>query len=99
MSPCLCNFHLLRDLVFVEESTSEQNVWITPLSKLILKIKDAVTQAKTDVVVKLSAQMNNDFLHRYDLLVKKAARLYPPPPKSTVEGDIPKKKLLRRRDP
>ncbi len=94
----LCNVHLLRDLVLVEESNPEQKVWTTPLSKLVLKIKDAVAQAKTEAEVKLSEQMKIAFLRRYDKLVKRAARLNPPP-QTEVEGDSPKKKLVQQPTP
>ena len=108
----LCNVHLLRDLIFVEESSSAQKVWTTPFAKLLLKIKDTVAQAQTDaeVEVELSAQMKNDFLRRYDQLVKKADRLNPPLPKRKAESDAAKKsstqltprrlvnRLQRRRD-
>lgn len=73
----LCNVHLLRDLVFVEQSSPEQKVWTEPLSKLLLKMKNAAAQAKAET--KLSEPIQNDFLCRYDKLVKKADRLNPPP--------------------
>jgi len=106
----LCNAHLLRDLVFVEESSPAQKVWTSPFAKLLLKIKDTVAQAKTDAEVELSAQTKNDFLRRYDKLVKRADRLNPPPPKRTAESTATKKpstqltprrlinRLQRRRD-
>ena len=87
----LCNAHLLRDLVFVEESSPAQKVWTSPFAKLLLKIKDTVAQAKTDAEVELSAQTKNDFLRRYDQLVKRADRLNPPQPRSKDEGDTAKK--------
>jgi transposase len=74
----LCNVHLLRNLVFVQESHPEQKVWTAAFAKLLLKIKEAVAQAKTDTQVGLSEQIKNDFLRRYDKLVKKADRLNPP---------------------
>lgn len=82
----LCNVHLLRDLVFVEESAPAQKVWTEPLAKLLLKMKDAVAQAKTDAQAGLSEPIKNEFLCRYDKLVKKADRLNPPPPKTKVEA-------------
>jgi len=78
----LCNVHLLRDLVFVAEVTPSQKVWTTPLSKLLLKMKDAVGEAKTDAKGEFSERMKNDFMRRYDKLVKKADRLNPPPSES-----------------
>jgi transposase len=91
--------HLLRDLVFVEESSPEQKVWTTAFSKLLLKMKDAVAQAKADAQPGLSAQMKNDFLRRYDKLVKKADRLNPPVPIRNMEGDASKKKPVQQPTP
>ncbi len=106
----LCNVHLLRDLVFVEESSPAQKVWTNPLSKLLLKIKDVVAEIQTKDEVGLSEKMKNAFLRRYDKLVKKADRLNLPPPKTNAQGDASKKpapqltprrlvnRLQRRRD-
>ena len=106
----LCNVHLLRDLLFVEESSSAQKVWTAPLAKLLLKIKDRVAAAKARMEVQLSQQIKEDFMRRYDRLVKKADRLNPPPKKSNAEGGAVKKlaphltprrlvnRLQRRRD-
>lgn len=87
----LCNAHLLRDLVFVEESNPEQKLWTKPLSKLLLKIKDAVAEAKANDEDRLSQQRENDLLRRYDKLVRKADRLNLPPPKRRVKSDEAKK--------
>ncbi len=84
----LCNVHLLRDLVFVAEVSPEQKVWTTPLSKLLLKMKDAVGEAKTDAKGEFGERMKNDFMRRYDKLVKKADRLNPPPVRK-LKGDAP----------
>jgi len=106
----LCNAHLLRDLVFVEESSPAQKVWNTPLSKLLLKIKDVVAETQTKDEVGLSEKMKNEFLRRYDQLVRKADRLNLLPPKTKAQGDAAKKpatqltprrlvnRLQRRRD-
>ena len=95
----LCNAHLLRDLVFVAEVAPEQRVWTTALAKLLLKIKEAVTEAKAVDDTQLSEQMKNDFLRRYDKLVKKASRLNPPPPNSTVGSDSPQKRSVQQPTP
>lgn len=84
----LCNAHLLRDLRFVEESSPEQKVWTEPLSKLLLKMKDAVREAKTENEVEFNEQMKNDLLRRYDKLVKRADRLNPPPARK-LKADAP----------
>jgi len=106
----LCNAHLLRDLVFVEESSPEQKVWTTPLTKLLLKIKHKVALAKTQPEGELSQRVKTDFLRRYDRLVRRADRLNPPPLKRKAESAATKKpatqltprrlvnRLQRRRD-
>ena len=103
----LCNAHLLRDLVFDEEVAPNQKVWTTPLSKLLLKIKSKVAEVDGE----LDEPVKSGFLRLYDRLVKKAASLNPPPPKSVATGDVLRnkspagptpcsliKRLQRRRD-
>lgn len=43
----LCNVHILRELVYVEEVSAEQQQWTRPLAKLLLDIKAAVEEAKS----------------------------------------------------
>lgn len=93
----LCNAHLLRDLVFVEEVAPEQKVWTELLARLLLKIKETVAKAKAGTT-QLSEEAKNEFLRRYDRLVKKADRLNPPP-KRKLEGDASKKKLVQHPTP
>jgi transposase len=42
----LCNAHLLRELIFVEESDPKQAVWTKPLSVLLIEIKEATASAR-----------------------------------------------------
>jgi transposase len=100
----LCNAHLLRDLVFVAEVSPAQKVWTEPLSKLLLKIKSALAEAKAQPEAGLKEQLQTDFLRRYDRLVRRADRLNPPSrdalPKSLLRptpGSLIKR-LQRRRD-
>jgi Transposase IS66 family len=95
----LCNVHLLRDLFFIEEANPKQKVWTAPLTKLLLKIKEAVAEAKQVAEGRLSEEIKNAFLRRYDKLVEKADRLNPPQPKRTVEGDSPKQKPVQQPTP
>lgn len=82
-------------LVFVEESSPNQMGWTTPLSKPLLKIKDAVAQALVEIDPQLSEQTKNDFRQRCDKVVRKAAQLNPPPPKRKVESGAPQKRLAQ----
>lgn len=42
----LCNAHLLRELIFIEEASPGQKAWNTPLSELLLKIKEIARAAR-----------------------------------------------------
>jgi transposase len=95
----LCNAHLLRDLVFVEESNPDQKVWTTPLAKLLLKMKEAVAEAKANDEARLTQQRESDLLRLYDKLVKRAARLNPPQRTSTAEGVARKSKPVPQPTP
>lgn len=106
----LCNAHLLRDLVFVEELSPAQKVWTKPLAALLVEIKEAAAKARAAGQDQLGEESKGGFLRRYNRLVRKADRLNPHPPPDNG-GDAPKKKrqplspqrrlanrLLRRRD-
>ncbi len=73
----LCNVHLLRELVYVEDVSAEQQQWTRPLAKLLLTIKAAVETAKANNLTKLSEEQLASFTARYDRLVKRAARREP----------------------
>lgn len=73
----LCNVHLLRELVYIEECCAEQQQWTQPLAKLLLGIKEAVERARQQGATELSAEQQATFTMRYDRLVKRAARLNP----------------------
>lgn len=73
----LCNAHLLRELVFIEETSPEQKVWTTPLSKLLLKIKETADKARAQKEARLDQSEQSAYLRRYDGLVRKAVKLNP----------------------
>jgi len=75
----LCNVHLLRDFVFIEETSPDQKVWTAPMVKLLLKIKDAVAEARAGPDARLSDQIERKFLKSYERLVKRGAKLNPQP--------------------
>lgn len=97
----LCNVHLLRELVYVEEVCAEQQQWTRPLAKLLLDIKAEVGQAKRQGETKLSDERLVTFTARYDRLVKRAARLNPPPVAEKPDALSQRYKVVRakRRDP
>jgi transposase len=87
----LCNAHLLRELVFIEEVDAMQKVWTTPLSKLLVQIKDAATQARADGASQLSYEQQESWLERYQKLVRKAEKINPLPSPGK-DADVEKKK-------
>jgi transposase len=97
----LCNVHLLRELVYVEEVAAEQQQWTRPLSKLLLDIKEEVGRAKGRGETKLSDEHLALFTTRYDRLVKRAARLNPPVKAEKPDALSKRYKVVRskRRDP
>jgi transposase len=97
----LCGVHLLRELVYVEEVCAEQQQWTRPLSKLLLDIKAEVGRAQGRGETKLSDEQLATFTARYDRLVKRAARLNPPPVAEKAEALTRRSKVVRakRRDP
>jgi transposase len=88
----LCNAHLLRDLVFIEELSPAQKAWTKPLSALLIEIKEAAAKARAAGQDRLGEESKGAFLRRYDRLIKKADRLNPLPTRET--GDSPRKKRL-----
>ena len=82
----LCNAHLLRDLLYVEELSPAQKAWTKPPSALLIEIKEAAEKARAAGHAQLNEQTRSGFLHRYDRLVKKADKLNPQPSKGEAEG-------------
>jgi hypothetical protein len=97
----LCNVHLLRELVYVEEVAAEQQQWTRPLAKLLPEIKTAVEQAKGRGETKLSAERLDKFIARYDRLVRRASRLNLPPGAEKADALAKQYRVVRvkRRDP
>jgi transposase len=91
----LCNAHLLRELIYIEEVCEEQKQWTSPLIKLLLEIKAATFHARSAGAEKLGEDQQARFFARYDRLVKRAARLNPPPKKERRDPTLPKFKVVR----
>jgi hypothetical protein len=88
-------------LVYVEEVAAEQQQWTRPLAKLLLDIKVEVERAKEQGKRKLSDEQLATFTTRYDRIVKRAARLNPPPKVEQPDALSRRYKVVRvkRRDP
>jgi transposase len=95
----LCNAHLLRELVFIEETHPAQQVWTTPLSKLLLRIKEAGANARARGQTGLSKSGQHAWLKGYDRLMQRAERLNPPVLKCKLEPGAPKKKRVAQPTP
>ncbi len=107
----LCNAHLLRELVYVEEVSPAQAVWTKPFAALLVEIKEAAEEVRATGHAQLGEETQGAYLRRYDRLLRKADKLNPHPLKVVAEGDAAKKqrpplspprrlvnRLLRRRD-
>ena len=89
----LCNAHLLRDLVFVEEIDPTQAAWTKPFASLLIEIKEATESARAAGRARLSGEVRGAYLRRYGRLVRKADRRNPPPPaEETGRRDSPQGK-------
>ena len=80
----LCNAHLLRDLVAVEEET--QAAWAAPMRELLLEIKAAATQARASGAAQLEAVQLQAFRARYDALLREGLVAHPPNPPTGRAG-------------
>jgi transposase len=66
----LCGAHLLRELTFFSELSSEQKEWAGPLKQLLLEIKARVEQVRENGSRDLNGREQEAFIERYERLVK-----------------------------
>ena len=91
----LCNSHLMRELVYIEEISEEQKQWTTPLIKLMLEIKAATEKARSAGEERLSEEQQERFVRRYDKLVKRGSRLNPRPEKEKRDPGLRNFKVVQ----
>lgn len=77
----LCNAHLLRNPTFVAENEPAHKDWADALAKLLLRIKKAVQQAKSNAETALNIHRQNYFFGRYDKLMARAEQIIRGSPK------------------
>ena len=80
----LCNAHLLRDLVAVEEATGA--AWAPALRELLLEIKAAAAQARAEGGAQLEPARVEAFRARYDQLLEAGRAAHPPRPPTGRSG-------------
>jgi len=80
----LCNAHLLRELVAVEEET--QAAWAAPMRELLLEIKAAAAQARAANVAELEPAQIQAFRARYDVLLRQGEAAHPASPPTGRAG-------------
>jgi len=80
----LCNAHLLRDLVAVEEET--QAVWAIAMRGLLMEIKAAAAQARARGAAQLEPAQIQAFRARYDALLREGQAAHPPSPPTGRAG-------------
>jgi transposase len=86
----LCCAHLLRELTFFEELSSEDKRWAEPLSKLLLEIKREVAEVRADGGEGLVDERRVALTLCFEQLVSRGLELNPPP-----EGHDPVRKQAR----
>ena len=87
----LCNAHLLRELVWVTETTNQE--WADELLKLLVELKDLVEQYKAQGATHLPESIIGKYRIRFDELVAAGIELNPiPPRKEGQKGRTPKGK-------
>lgn len=80
----LCNAHLLRDLVAVEEET--QAPWAASMRALLLEIKAAAADARGAGAAQLEPVQLQAFRSRYDALLREGRDAHPPNPPTGRAG-------------
>lgn len=94
----LCNAHLLRDLVAVEEEETRA-AWAASMRELLLEIKAATTQARASNAAQLEPAQLHAFRIRYDTLLREGEAAHPPSPPTGRAGrrkQSPAYNLVRR---
>jgi transposase len=93
----LCNAHLLRDLIALVEDT--QQAWAASLIRLLVRMKDAVAEARAAGRTELPARQRAGYEAAYTRLIQLGEHANPPPPPTGRRGrpkQTPARNLLDR---
>jgi transposase len=92
-SHALCNVHLLRELIFLEETTSQP--WTAAMQRLLLALKRLTDRAKARGQTRLSLELRDKAVSRYRQVLQMGEQANPPPP---AEQE-PKRRGRRKQSP
>jgi transposase len=74
----LCNVHLLRDLIFVEDTTKQP--WVCNMQTLLLDLKTLTDEARAAGMAALVPDVLAQAHTRYHQVLQAGERAHPPPP-------------------
>ncbi len=80
----LCNAHHLRELTFVEEQLGQS--WAKDLKGVLGEMKQAVDTTRRHGLVRLPADVQQEFTRRYDAALEEGAQANPPLPPTGKRG-------------
>lgn len=90
----LCNAHLLRELIFLEEITGEE--WTRAMQRLLLALKRLTEWAKARGQTELSQALRDKAVSRYRQVLRMGEQANPPPPQTDTTS---KRRGRRKQSP
>jgi transposase len=75
----LCGVHLLRELTYFEELTSETKAWAAPIKEMLLEMKAEVERVRGEGGKRLASDRLTELAESYDRLVAQGLSAPPPP--------------------
>ena len=90
----LCNVHLVRDLIFVEETTKQP--WASDMQTLLLDLKTLTDEARAAGQTSLTPEVLSAALLRYRRVVAQGEQAHPPPTPEPMDPSTPKKRGRRK---
>jgi transposase len=75
----LCGVHLLRELTYFEELTSETKAWAAPIKEMLMEMKAEVERVREEGGRRLTAERFEELTTSYDRLIGEGLEAQPPP--------------------